>query len=243
MAPINVNNVRFSYCNLFQPVSRNGQDPKFSVTILVPKANAAAKAAIDAAVNEAISYGVSAKWNGVRPPKIDICVHDGDGPRPSDGQPFGAERRGCWVFTASCKADRKPTVVDANVQHIIDPAQVYSGMWGNVNVNFFPYNANGKKGIGCGLNCVQKVRDDEPLGNTVTAESVFSVVSAETAGPAYNPAPAATGYAAPAATGYAAPAPTYTPAATGYAAPAPGYAQQGYGGAPAVDPITGRPMN
>ena len=196
MAPITLNNVRFSYCNLFQPVSRNGQEPKFSTAVLVPKSNTEAKAAIDAAIQEAIDYGVTAKWNGQRPPKIDICVHDGDGPRPSDGQPFGAECKGCWVFTASSKADRKPFVVDCNVQNIIDPTQVYSGMWGNVNVSFYAYNANGKKGIGCGLNGVQKVRDDEPLGSTVTAESAFGVVAAPAA-PTYQPAVTSYGAAYP----------------------------------------------
>lgn len=49
-------------------------------------------------------------------------------------------------------------------------------MWGNVNVNFFPYNSNGKKGIGCGLNGVQKIGDGEPLSGRVTAEEAFKPV-------------------------------------------------------------------
>lgn len=190
---ITIENVRFSYCNLFQPQARPGQaEAKYSVTILVPKTNASAKAAIDQAVAQAIEAGVSKCWNGVRPPQPAICVHDGDGARPSDGQPFGEECRGCWVFTASSK--NQPFVVDAQVQNIIDPTQVYSGMWGNVNVNFFPYNSNGKKGVGCGLNGVQKTRDGEPLGNRVTAQEAFRPV-------AQAPAPApnySQQYAAPA---------------------------------------------
>ena len=141
----------------------------------MPKTNASAKAAIDQAVAQAIEAGVSKCWNGVRPPQPAICVHDGDAARPSDGQPFGEECRGCWVFTASSK--NQPFVVDAQVQNIIDPTQVYSGMWGNVNVNFFPYNSNGKKGVGCGLNGVQKTRDGEPLGNRVTAQEAFRPVA------------------------------------------------------------------
>lgn len=85
---ITIGEVRFSYANVFQPQApaNNPQaEPKFSVTILVPKTNAQAKAAIDAAINSAIEAGVSAKWNGVRPPVPSICVHDGDGVRPSDG--------------------------------------------------------------------------------------------------------------------------------------------------------------
>lgn len=120
--PITITGVRFSYCNLFQPKApyNNPQgEPKYSCTVLVPKTNTAAKAAIDQAVAAAIEAGVSAKWSGIRPPQPAICVHDGDGPRPSDGSAFGEECRGCWVFTASSK--QAPFVVDAQVQPIIDP--------------------------------------------------------------------------------------------------------------------------
>lgn len=79
---ITINNVRFSYCNLFQPQARPGQEPKYSVTILLPKSNAADKAAVDRAIAQAIEDGVSKCWNGVRPPQPAICVHDGDGGRP-----------------------------------------------------------------------------------------------------------------------------------------------------------------
>lgn len=186
---VTINDVRFSYCNLFQPKApfNNPQgEPKYSVTVLVPKTNTAAKAVIDNAVAQAIDAGVSSKWNGVRPPQPAICVHDGDGPRPSDGSSFGEECKGCWVFTASTK--QPPFVVDEYVQNIIDPTKVYSGMWGNVNVTFFAYNNAGKKGIGCGLNGVQKIRDDEALGGQITAQEAFKPVGTPpAAAPAYAP--------------------------------------------------------
>lgn len=200
---ITINNVRFSYCNLFEPkppLNNPLGEPKYSVTVLVPKTNTAAKAAIDQAIAQAIELGVSSKWSGVRPPVPSLPVHDGDGVRPSDGQPYGEECKGCWVFTASSK--QAPFVVDGQVQNIIDPRLVYSGMWGNISVNFFPYNSAGKKGIGCGLNGVQKVRDGEPLGSRVTAQDAFQAV-----------APAADPGAVPFAPPYtAAPAPAPQPA-------------------------------
>lgn len=193
---ITIGEVRLSYCNLFQPRSNQpNQEPKYSVTILVPKSNTQAKAAIDAAVNYAIEQGVNKSWNGVRPPQPSICVHDGDGVRSSDGLPYGAECKGHWVFTASSKADRAPFVVDANVQPILQQAEVYSGMYGRVNVSFFPYNYSGKKGIGCGLNGVQKLRDGEPLGSQVSPEEAFGAPS--------QPA-AALGFGQPAAPGFGA---------------------------------------
>lgn len=213
--PITIPDVRLSYVNLFQPrppFNNPAGEPKYSVTILVPKSNVTAKALLDQEIARAIEAGVGSKWGGVRPPQPAICVHDGDGPRPSDGSPFGEECRGCWVFTSSSK--QTPFVVDAQVQPIIDPTQVYSGMWANVNVTFFAYNNAGKKGIGCGLNGVQKIRDDTPLSSRVTAQEAFQVIPA--------PQPAA-------------PAATQTPAYSASAAPA-SYP------APAVDPITGQPL-
>lgn len=186
---VTINDVRFSYCNLFQPKApfNNPQgEPKYSVTVLVPKTNTTAKAVIDNAIAQAIDAGVSSKWNGVRPPQPAICVHDGDGPRPSDGSSFGEECKGCWVFTASTK--QPPFVVDEYVQNIIDPTKVYSGMWGNVNVTFFAYNNAGKKGIGCGLNGVQRIRDGEALGGQITAQEAFKPVGTPpAAAPAYAP--------------------------------------------------------
>lgn len=174
---ITINDVRFSYCHLFQPqpAKKPGEDPKYSVTILVPKANTAAKAVIDQAISAAIEAGVSKAWGGVRPPQPALCIHDGDGVRPSDGMSFGEECKGCWVFTATSK--EKPFVVDAQVQPITDPTQVYSGTWGNVNVGFYAYNYSGKRGVGCGLNGVQKVRDGEPLSGRVTAGEAFQAVA------------------------------------------------------------------
>lgn len=183
---ITIGEVRFSYCNLFQPRSNQpNQEPKYSVTILVPKSNTQAKAAIDAAIDYAMEQGVNKCWSGVRPPQPSICVHDGDGVRPSDGLPYGAECKGHWVFTASSKADRAPYVVDANIQPILQQAEVYSGMYGRVCVSFFPYNSSGKKGIGCGLNGVQKLRDGEPLGSQVSPEEAFGAPAQPAAVPGF----------------------------------------------------------
>lgn len=235
---VTISDVRLSYTNLFEakpPFNNPAGELKFSTTVLVSKKNQAAKAAIDAAINAAMEAGPSKCWNNVRPPQVAICVHDGDGVRPSDGMPFGPECKGCWVFTASCKADRPPFVVDANVQPILQRSEIYSGVYGNINVTFFPYSNSGKKGIGCGLNGFQKTRDGEPLGSTVTPQEAFGVVSQATAG--YGAAIPQAAPASPATpVGYTPVAPAYPQSPAGYPASS-GYA------APAIDPITGQPIN
>ena len=164
--------VRLSYVHLFQPYAKNPNDvPKYSVTLLIPKSDVATKQRIDAAIQAAINEGINSKWNGTKPPVVAIPIHDGDGVRPSDGMPFPEECKGHWVMTASTKL--QPQVVDLNIQPIIDQTEVYSGMYARVSIRFFPYNANGKKGIGCGLGNVQKVRDGEPLGGRTSAADDF----------------------------------------------------------------------
>lgn len=233
--------VRMSYVHAFKPYAANGGDPKFSVTVLLPKNDVAAKNRLDAAVQAAIQSGVAGKWNGVRPPQLAIPVYDGDGVRPSDGQPFGPECKGHWVFTASAKADYPPQVVDAQLNPIINQSEVYSGMYGRVSVNFFAYNSNGRRGVGCGLSNIQKLRDGEPLGSRTNAADDFSDGAAQTypqpqqpayGQPAYQP-PQQPAYGQPAATAYQPPQPAYPqPQQPAYGAPAQ----------PQIDPITGQPI-
>ena len=100
--------VRLSYANLTVPrAPQQGGDPKYSVTLLIPKTDAATVANINASIKAAYEDGVTKKWGGAHPTQKAI-VHDGDGLRPS-GLPFGDECKGHWVLTASTKS--KPQVV------------------------------------------------------------------------------------------------------------------------------------
>lgn len=168
--------VRLTFPHLFQPYSNQpGQEPKYSTTMLLPKTDIATKAAIDAAINAAIELGITKSWNGVRPPKINLSIHDGDGVRPN-GEAFGPECKGHWVFTASSK--NAPEVVQLpGLERILNESQVYSGIYALVSLNFFPYAASGNKGIGIGLNNVAKVADGEPLGGRTTAANDFAGVA------------------------------------------------------------------
>lgn len=209
--------VRLSYAHLFTPhAGPNGGEPRYSVTILIPKSDLATKQRIDAAIQTGVQEGVASRWGGVRPPQIGVPIYDGDGIRPSDGMPFGDECKGHWVMTASSK--QPPQIVDANLNPIINQTEVYSGIYGRVSVRFFPYLNSGKKGIGCGLNNVQKLADGEPLGGRSNAADDFG---GQPAG-AYAPQPPHFGVMHG--------QPQYAP---------PQYAPQ----QPQIDPITGKPTN
>lgn len=223
---------RLSYVHLFKPYAyQQGQEEKFGVTVLVPKTDTDTMARINTAIEAAKQKGISEKWNGVCPPIVPTPVYDGDGVRPSDGMPFGEECKGHWVFTASAKPDYPPEVVDAHGNPIINQSEVYSGMYGRVNVNFFPYAFGGKKGIGCGLGLVQKLEDGETLsGSHVSAAQAFGTPQGASAATqnlfAQQGAQAA--YTGAASNGYTQPAP-----------PLPWEVGTAY---PNINPITGQPM-
>lgn len=240
--------VRFSFVNLLQPrANQNGGEPKFSTTILVPKSDVATKQRIDAAIEAAKQIGKSKTWNGVIPPMVNIPIHDGDGVKPSDGMPFGEECKGHWVFSASTKADQPPKIVDANMNPVLDPTEIYSGMYGRIAVNFAPYTHSGKKGIGCYISTnVQKTRDGEPLG---------AAAPAATDDFGGGQAPQQSQYQAPPQQGYGQPQQGYgqqpqyqqAPPQQGYGAPQQQQYQQPAPQQPAppaqqFDPITGAPI-
>lgn len=225
--------VRLSYANLTTPrAAQQGAEPKYSVTLLIPKTDTATKADIDVAIQAAANDALAKVWNGARPPVLKVPIYDGDGVRPS-GVPFGDECKGHWVMTASTK--NKPQVVGIdNINCELAPADIYSGMYGRVTVRFFGYSNSGNKGIGCGLGNVLKTRDGEPLAGQASAASDFAGIGAA---PAVNPAAPATpayGAAMPATPGAYGVAPAATPAA--------GVPWNTNNGINPINPITGQPM-
>lgn len=237
---------RLSYEHLVKPyANKPGEEEKFSVTLLIPKTDIVTKQKIDAAINAAITAGVSGKWKGVRPPQIAIPLHDGDGVR-RNGEAFGDECKGCWVMTASSKT--RPEVVDLGLNPILSATEIYSGMFARASINFFAYDTSGNRGIGCGLNNIQKLEDGEPLAGRTSAADDFGGASDYSAAPAYQPPMAPPVYPPqytpqPAYPQQYAPQPAYPP----QYAPQPPY---GYPQAtpaqpatyqPPIDPITGKP--
>lgn len=242
---ITTGKVRASYVSVFQPkVPQGGGEPKYSVTLLIPKNDVATINSIYAEIEKAKQEGAQRVFGGNVPPGCRIPLHDGDGVKPSSGEPFGEECRGHLVMTASAKL--QPSIVGLDMQNIINPADVYSGCYIRANISFFAYSTNGNKGIGCGLNAIQKIEDGEPLTARVSAEEAFGGSNTYAAVPGqYPPAgqpgqymqmPVQGGYAQTMQPAYRQPVsnmyPQQMPAPMAYPSP-PG---------PQIDPITGRPM-
>ena len=151
--------VRLSYANVWEPASINGSNPKYSVSLIIPKS--------DAKTIAAIKEGV-AKFGGKVPPKgaLKLPLRDGDAERDDEAY------KGSYFVNAN--STTAPQIVDKAVQPILDRAEVYSGCYARVSINFYAFNTNGNKGIACGLGNIQKVRDGEPLSGRTSAADDFA---------------------------------------------------------------------
>lgn len=160
--------VRFSYVHVFEPFAVNAdQEPKYSICLLIPKSDKEILRKIKAAIDVAKQIGL-AKWGGKVPPNLKIPLRDGDTDRPDQ-----EEYKGMYFLNASSK--QRPGIVDKNLNPILDPTEVYSGCYGRASINFFAYNTAGNKGIGCGLNNIQKLEDGDYLSGRTRPEDDFEV--------------------------------------------------------------------
>lgn len=157
--------VRLSYAHLHEPHSIEGNEPKYSVALLIPKDDKDTLKAIKEAVAEAKENDKS-KWNGKIPANLKTPLRDGDDERPDD-----EVYENCYFVNANSKT--KPQIVDLKGNKGLGSEEVYSGCYARVSINFFGYNAAGNKGIACGLGNVQKLDDGEKLGGGLSAEEDF----------------------------------------------------------------------
>ncbi len=164
-------NTRFSYANVWEAKSINGGAPKFSVSLIIPKSDTKTVEKIKAAIGAAYKEGESKlKGNGRSVPALSAIknpLRDGDTERPDDE----AYANSYFINANSATA---PGIVDTNCNPILERSEVYSGVYGRASISFYAFNSNGNKGIACGLNNLQKIRDGEPLGGRTRAEDDFA---------------------------------------------------------------------
>ena len=162
---------RWSYANVWEAKSINGGTPKFSVSLIIPKSDTVTIKKIQAAIEAAYKEGeAKLKGNGRSVPALSVLktpLRDGDTERPDDEAYANA-------YFVNANSATAPGIVDADRQPILDRSEVYSGVYGRASINFYAFNSNGNKGIACGLNNLQKIRDGESLGGKSRAEDDFA---------------------------------------------------------------------
>ena len=162
---------RWSYCNVWEAKAINGGTPKFSVSLLIPKSDTVTVKKIKDAIEAAYREGeAKLKGNGKSVPALSVIktpLRDGDQERPDDPAYAGH-------YFLNANSTTAPGIVDADCQPVLTRSEVYSGVYGRASISFYAFNSSGNRGVACGLNNLQKIRDGEPLGGRASAESDFS---------------------------------------------------------------------
>lgn len=165
MTKVITGKVRMSYANVFEPKSINGSDPKYSVSLIIPKDDKSTLDKINSAIELAKKEGVT-KLGGKIPANLKTPLRDGDIDRADDETYANS-------YFINANSTTKPGIVDENLNPIMDTTEFYSGCYGRASIVFYAYNANGNKGIACGLQNLQKLQDGESLGGKARAEDDF----------------------------------------------------------------------
>jgi hypothetical protein len=169
---------RLSYANLWEPKSINGGAPKYSVSLIISKSDKRTLDKIKVAIQAAYVEGEGKlKGNGKSVPALTVLktpLRDGDVERPDDEAYANS-------YFINANSGTAPGIVDnqQEPQPITVRSEIYSGVYARASVNFYAFNSNGNKGIACGLNNIQKLRDGEPLGGKSRAEDDFATADDE----------------------------------------------------------------
>jgi hypothetical protein len=159
--------VRFSYLHIWEPSAvEEGQEKKYSASLIIPKSDKVTINKIKAAINAAKEEG-KAKFGGKVPASLKLPLRDGDVERPDD-----EAYKDSYFINANAK--QKPGIVDKDVNPIMDKDEVYSGCFGRASITFYAFNTSGNKGIAASLNNIQKLKDGDPLGGRSKAEDDFA---------------------------------------------------------------------
>lgn len=160
---------RLSYAHLFekwQPDNAAGE-AKYMTNVLIPKSEKKTIKALQEAIEATAKAGAAKFKNGRVPAKYDSPLRDGD----DKGDELYQDH-----YYMNPKSTNRPAVVDKNNQPIMDPEEMYSGVWAYVSVSFFAYNVSGNQGVGCFLNSVRKFKDDERLGGSGNGADDFASI-------------------------------------------------------------------
>lgn len=160
---------RCAFVNVFTPreAMQAGREPKYGVTLLLPKAGediSFLKAAAKKLGED--EFGPNF-WEGAKAKRYKWPFRDGDAEK-SDRPEFA----GMTFLSATTKM--KPQVFDGRIQPITDPEEFGSGDYAKVLLNFFAFNQAGNAGIAAGLIALQRTRKGERLGG-INAASEFDV--------------------------------------------------------------------
>lgn len=189
---VRIGQVRLAYVHLDEPRAFDeSQTPKYEVTAIIRKDDKKSLDAIKKSYELASQNGVEKFGQGftrrvtplVRPEGSDngLMIDCDKDDRYEGNEDF----KGCYML--GVKAKTKPAVGSSKfgTGHLLEKSEIqdelYSGCYGYVFFNFYPYSFNNgtKMGIAAGLDSVYKTADGESLGGRSNNLNAFSDLDEE----------------------------------------------------------------
>lgn len=152
---------RLTYVHVKTPTQFEDSEPKYDCTILIPK-NHPDVAKIKAAIKAAYDANKESTFKGLplTSPKLWNPLRDGDDWLAEHEDAI--EYEGMYFLKAAAK--NQPPCWDSDKNDILDLDEVYSGCYGRVIIQCYPFNKAGNKGFGFFLNGIMKTDEGERLG-------------------------------------------------------------------------------
>jgi hypothetical protein len=169
--------VRLSYIALLEPKPDDRGNMKYGCQVIIDKKDKKNLKILNDAIQQAFTEGK--QMLGVKSDKMPaasasfkICLRDGDVDKPDD-----ENLEGKMFFNAN--SNSKPQVVGRDPRELlVDPNEIYSGMWANISLTVKAFTADGNKskGITAYLGNVQKVKDDTRFDGRKSASQEFETL-------------------------------------------------------------------
>ena len=160
---------RVSFPAVFKPKAFEGQDPKYSLTLLLPKNSPAIQKWMEE-TKALCAKLAKEKWGDAIPKKLYSPFRDGD-EESYDGY------AGMWFISARNTMDRKPAVVRKLRSGATEPLReedFYPGCYAIMSIVPFVFDQPMKKGISFSLQNVLKTRDGSAFGFTSNPNDDFA---------------------------------------------------------------------
>jgi hypothetical protein len=104
------------------------------------------------------------------PLKFKTPIKDGDAEMRKDKDGNAVPKaEGCWIVRMAAKKI-KPAIVDADRSEVLNPEAVYSGRWAKALVDAYVYDNSGSTGVSLGLQAVQLLDHDTPVGGGASVD-------------------------------------------------------------------------
>ena len=173
--------VRCSFVAVFEPSKKpNSEDKQYTVCAMIPKDNKTLVDVVMKAQMNAMKEGVEkGKFTAAQAKATTFKKIIRDGDAAYEAEERGPEFQGMLFFSCNRAENRgAPSVVkrdkaSGQIVDITDRSEFYSGAWAALDINFYPYNAGGSKGVAVGLNNVMLYKHDERLDGRSVASSAF----------------------------------------------------------------------